>query len=88
MTGYEAASGFISSNEFNATYGNLSASDFVSAIYKNVLGRGASDGEVKYWVNEMSAGRQDKAGVLFNFSESSENVALVGQVIENGFTLA
>lgn len=88
MTGYEAASGFISSNEFNATYGNLNAEAFVSAIYKNVLGRSASDGEVKYWVNEMSAGRQDKAGVLFNFSESAENVALVGQVIENGFTLA
>ena len=87
LTGHEAAAGFISSNEFNATYGNLGTEAFISAIYQNVLGRNASSAEVKYWADEMSAGSQDKAGVLFNFSESSENVALVGQVIENGFTL-
>lgn len=44
-----------------------------------MLGRDASTDEVSCWVNEMSAGRQDKAGVLFNFSGSSENVALVGR---------
>jgi hypothetical protein len=88
LTGYEAAGGFISSNEFKTTYGNLGAEAFVEAIYENVLGRGAEAAGLRYWIDEIESGRQDRATVLFNFSESPENIALVGQVIDNGYTLS
>lgn len=88
LSAQDAAAGFIFSNEFRSTYGDLTDDAFVSAIYQNVLGRSAGGAEHAYWLGELESGRQDRADVLLGFSESAENVELVGQVIADGYTVA
>jgi hypothetical protein len=85
----DAAAGFISSMEFQREYGtNPSNTAFAAALYENVLGRAADAGGLTYWVNQLNSGAMSKADVLVGFSESAENVSLVGASIENGFTLS
>jgi hypothetical protein len=88
MSAHQAAAGFVHSNEFKTTYGQFSNQGFVGEIYENVLGRAAESAGLSYWLDELSSGRMDRAEVLLGFSESAENVALVGQVIEQGYALA
>ncbi|MEO3389059.1 DUF4214 domain-containing protein [Mesorhizobium sp. CAU 1741] len=88
LSAQDAAAGFIFSNEFAATYGSLSDEEFVAEIYENVLGRSAEGAGTDYWLGELDSGRQDRADVLLGFSESAENVELVGQVIDDGYTVA
>lgn len=88
MSAHEAAAGFAHSNEFRATYGELDNEAFVSAIYENVLGRSAESAGYSYWLGELESGRMDRGQVLLGFSESEENVELVGQAIEGGYAVA
>lgn len=82
-----AASSFINSAEFKSKYGNLNDTAFVDQLYKNVLGRAADKGGIEFWVSQLETHKLDRAGVLAGFSESGENVALVGPSIDNGVWL-
>ncbi|MBF0678442.1 MAG: DUF4214 domain-containing protein [Devosia sp.] len=76
---------FINSSEFRDIYGaNVSPTEFVARLYSNILGREGEATGVAFWVDEIESGRRDSASVLADFSESDENVALVGQVINEG----
>ena len=68
------AQDFMNSAEFQADYGNLSVSDFVSTLYNNVLHRAPDSGGDSYWINALNSG-QSKASVLLSFSDSAENRA-------------
>jgi hypothetical protein len=66
------AQGFVASAEFANAYAGLSAADFVSQLYQNVLHRAGEASGVSGWVGQLNAGAS-QANVLLGFSDSLEN---------------
>lgn len=64
-------SGFAASQEFANLYGALSDTQFVTALYNNVLDRGPDAGGLANWVGFLANG-QSRAFVVQGFSESLE----------------
>ena len=87
---YQIAGNFLASPEFESTYGsNLNDSDFVDALYDNVLGRSPDDFERDYYTDRFSRVENDplwmdRAASLIGFSESPENMNIVNDDILNG----
>lgn len=83
----DVATGFINSNEFRGLYGtNPSNADFLTNVYTNVLGRAPDQAGYDWWLNQMNTiPSETPAKVLAQFSESTENVDSVAQLIGNGF---
>jgi hypothetical protein len=80
----KAATGFVNSQEFADRYGaNPTDSQFVQALYQNVLHRGAEGAGYDFWMNSLTI--ESRAQVLSHFSESAENQANVVGSIQNGF---
>lgn len=76
---------FIYSQEFQGLYGtNPTNEAFVTLLYNNVLNRDPDTGGMGYWLNELYVGNLNKAGVLASFSESTENINNVADIIANG----
>jgi hypothetical protein len=65
------ARGFVESAEFRNTYGALSNSQFVTLLYRNVLGREPDQGGLSAWSNALDQGAS-RADVVVGFSNSSE----------------
>jgi hypothetical protein len=65
---------FAASSEFAGIYGAMSNSDYVSALYVNVLGRQADATGVANWVAQLNGGAS-RGQVLIGLSESPEAVA-------------
>ncbi len=66
---------FIEAPEFQALYGlNPSNSDYVNALYWNVLGRSADAGGYDYWVGRLEAG-SGVDDMLVAFAQSAEAIA-------------
>lgn len=79
---------FVGSAEFIAQFGaNSSNLTFVTALYQNVLDRAPDIIGFNNWNNALNAGVLDRGEVLYGFSESLENFALVGPAIEDGIWL-
>lgn len=68
----EMASGFVASPEFQTAYGALNNTDFVNALYLNVLGRPAEPQGLAYWVERLGNGTFTRANVVAQFSDSPE----------------
>jgi hypothetical protein len=68
----QVAQSFINSAEFTQDYGNLSAGDFVTVLYQNVLHRPGDPGGQQYWTDTLMQGTS-RASVLAGFSDSLEN---------------
>ncbi len=66
------AAGFLTSGEFARLYGTPSNTDFVNALYQNVLHRAGDTGGMQTWNNALAHGTS-RADVLVDFSESAEN---------------
>ena len=66
-----AAEGFVSSTEFQQTYGALSNAGFVELLYQNVLERAADISGLTSWVGLLEGGTS-RAEVVIGFSESAE----------------
>ena len=85
---HDLSNGFIASAEFIALYGADSSNEtFLDALYQNVLNRGPDPAGFNSWNDLLNSGQLDRADVLIGFSESPENIALVGVAIENGIFL-
>lgn len=67
----EVATGFVDSREFQNTYGDLTAEQFVRLLYQNVLGREADMTGLTDWVGRLNSG-SSQADVVIGFSESQE----------------
>lgn len=79
------ADSFIQSPEFRGLYGTETTdTQFVNALYQNVLHRLPDASGAQYWLDALANGLP-RAHVLFYFSESTENVANVAPVIGHGF---
>lgn len=76
---------FITSPEFAKTYGsNNTDADFVTLLYKNVLGRSPDMDGQSFWLGHIANGLS-RPDVLAYFSESPENYSTVAKIIGNGF---
>ncbi|GAB2851331.1 hypothetical protein GCM10027277_19510 [Pseudoduganella ginsengisoli] len=80
------ASGFVSSDEFAARYGGANPTniDFISKLYNNILHRAPEQTGFEYWLDVLTRNLSPRAQVLADFSESSENQAMVIGSITNG----
>jgi Ca2+-binding RTX toxin-like protein len=87
---YQIAGNFLASPEFESTYGSdLNDSDFVDALYDNVLGRSPDEFEREYYLDRFNRSEgdplwMDRAASLIGFSESPENMNIVNDDILNG----
>jgi hypothetical protein len=88
QTHEQIAHNFIVSNEFKALYGtNPTNGQLITAFYANVLNRAPDPGGYDYWLGLLNNHQITPEQLLINFSESDENVALVGTAIQNGIVL-
>ena len=64
---------FVRSAEFATLYGsNVSDTNFIDLLYKNVLGRTADAGGKAYWLARLTTDKQPRATVLSFFANSQE----------------
>lgn len=71
---------FADSAEFGARYGALSDTEFVTLVYRNVLGRPPDAAGLRYWVTRLAAGA-GRGAIMTGFSESPEYIeATFGRV--------
>lgn len=80
----QVSQNFINSPEFSNTYGNLTDTQFITLLYKNVLQRVPDSGGLAFYVNGLAAKTFTKSRILMGFSESDENKALVLTAVQNG----
>jgi serralysin len=72
----DIAGDFLASAEFQAHYASPDDAGFVTALYKNVLGRAPDAAGLSYWQTQLAGGTATRAQVLASFSESPENEAI------------
>jgi serralysin len=84
LTLTQVAFNFIASPEFQATYGNVDDTQFLTLLYQNVLHRAPDDGGLAFHLDEMHNQNQSRALELVHFSESPENQLNVIGAIANG----
>ena len=85
MTPISLAHQFLTAPEFTQKYGaNPSNLAYATAMYSNVLGRTPDSAGLAYWVSNLDRG-EARDQLLVDFALSSENAALVGSHISNGF---
>lgn len=62
---------FASSSEFNRRYGAFDDAEFVTLVYRNVLGRNPDAAGFAFWTRQLQNGRS-RGAMMIGFSESSE----------------
>ena len=83
----QEVNGFMASAEFQATYGNLSNSNFITLLYENALHRVPDQAGLAGWVNALNGG-ESRAQVVLSFSESAEHIADTAAHIDYGIWIA
>ena len=66
---------FTASQEFTNRYGAMSNTDYVTALYQNVLGRAPDPAGLANWTGLLASGTS-RGGVLIGFSQSTEGINL------------
>lgn len=69
----DLATAFINSPEFQAKYGNVDSTGFVTLLYQNVLDRQPDTDGLNYWVGQLDGG-ETRENALIGFSESAEYI--------------
>ena len=70
-TTWQMADFFVTSDEFSATYGDLTDDEFLVALYVNVLGRGPDAAGLAFWQERLGSDLT-RADVVVYFSDSTE----------------
>jgi hypothetical protein len=83
VTLQSVANGFVTSQEFQQVYGQLSDSDFVTLLYHNVLHRAPDPGGSAGWTGALAQG-VSRAQVLVGFSDSPENINVLAAPVQQG----
>ena len=79
----DTADSFLLSQEFKNTYSSeLSNTEYINALYNNILGRAPDVNGSNYWLNQIEKGYEDKAELLMGFAESTESKSIFS--IETG----
>jgi hypothetical protein len=79
------AKSFYDSPEFQTTYGQVTDTQFLTLLYRNVLQRVPDQGGLEFWTKALQDGAP-RANLLTDFSESTENRANVAAAIKAGVT--
>jgi alpha-tubulin suppressor-like RCC1 family protein len=74
------ADAFVASPEFQLTYGRLDVTQYVTLLYKNVLGREPDPTGLADWTSQLGSG-STRGQVLVGFSESQEGSALFAPTV-------
>jgi hypothetical protein len=77
------ADAFVSSPEFQNTYGNVTDSAFVTLLYNNVLHRAPDPDGLSYWVGDLANGLS-RSQVVLSFSEGGEDIANTAPAVQQG----
>lgn len=77
------AAAFVGSTEFNAQFGGLDASAFVTQLYRNILDRAPDAGGLQFWMGQLR-NLVPRASVLAALSESAENRGRTTAVVAAG----
>jgi alpha-tubulin suppressor-like RCC1 family protein len=67
------ADAFVTSPEFQLTYGSLNSTQYVTLLYENVLGREPDPAGLQDWVDQLASGTT-RGQILIGFSESQEAI--------------
>jgi hypothetical protein len=78
---------FLNSPENQATYGKLSNSAYVDALYVNALSRHADASGLSYWTDQLDHG-VSRADLAVSLSQSPESQNLHLAQIEQGWHLS
>jgi hypothetical protein len=78
------ADSLVASTQFQAAYGSLNDTDFVTQLYNDVLHRAPDAGGLNYWVAEMGVGVYSRAQVLEGFALSAEDQANFATTVHQG----
>ena len=68
----DVVAGFVGSREFRETYGTATDAEFVTLLYRNVLGRAPDPTGFATWTGHLAAGTRDRAQVVEAFAQSVE----------------
>jgi V8-like Glu-specific endopeptidase len=80
----QIAGNFISSPEFQRSFGNLTDAQFVNQLYLYALGRAADDAGFAYHTANLASGANSRADLVAAFSESPEHQEMLVGVLQNG----
>lgn len=58
--------------EFQRRYGTLDDAEFVTLVYRNVLGRSPEAAGFAYWTRQLQTGSMSRGGMMLGFSTSPE----------------
>ena len=70
----EVSDAFAGSTEFTNRYGSLADGDFVTLVYRNVLGREPEPAGLDFWMSQLTSGAMSRGQVMVGFSESAEYI--------------
>jgi len=70
------AKSLVGSKEFSSIYGGLTTSEFVTALYRNVLGRASDSAGFASYTAGLNSGATTRADVVLGFSQSAERAAM------------
>ncbi len=88
LTLKQMSDAFNVSAEFVSLYGQSPTdTQYLTALYNNVLGRDPESAGLNGWLGCLADKSWDRADVLIGFSESPENIRLVGVAIQDGIWL-
>ncbi len=88
LTLKQMSAAFNVSAEFVSLYGQSPTdTQYLTALYSNVLGRDPESAGLNGWLGRLADRSWDRADVLIGFSESPENISLVGVAIQDGIWL-
>lgn len=70
-------------NEFTATFGTLTNTQFVTQLYQNTAARAPTGGELSFWEAQL-AGGMSRGSVMLNFSEYVETKGRISSLYSGG----
>ena len=76
------SSSFASSSEFESTYGDLEAEEFVELVYQNTLDRAPDAHGREYWTGRIVEGTLSRSSLMTMFATSSEFRRITKPVID------
>ena len=72
----DVAGWFAESDEFQSRYGGIPFGTFLDRLYLDVLGRTPDEDGKAHWLAELERGEVTRGGIVVNFTESDELVAM------------
>lgn len=74
------AAEYAKSAEFRNKYGSVSNGQYVDLIYQNILNRPPQQAGHSYWTFQLRSGKQTRAQLMRNFTESAELANQLGPI--------